>query len=1052
MSATWLLLHYKSHDFDVRVLDTDKCQLIDIFLDIFEESRKQNVFLPEKFRLYTNSPTGRVELVDDSVMIRMWGWNMGKDTVELWIEDSDSPGLAFRSAVALLDMQRKELEKKLRERQEELLRMQREAEEQRRKEEEKERVRLELEEQKKYTVAMEVPVVDVENDGVEYVRVITTEDADEVFPGQSQPQPQTQDSPPPKKPTKSKPRKKLTPKKKKTPKNAPPKPTKTTTTPESTTQTPPPPPESRQQTPPPPPQSRQHTPSPPPQSTQQTPSPPPQSTQHTPSPPPQQTQTENAAPTEPQANIPEPSVPSKPKKTGRARPKGFRVGKPTLVKLGTYVAKTNASKVKRGAGRACKGKGVAVLSDNEDDEDSEDDDYEGEVSDDDSEDEEDIGDFIIAEEGLEDLQDDIPEKTFEDCLDGSARMDRNYKNGKVYVEQPYGSIRLEPWLIFKDRESFMNVLMDYCIQEGFGLSVEKSDNLRYTAVCAIEGCDWRIHASKMVDKFSWAIKCMSGEHKLCGRLEVNPIVTTNWLVRKLLPDIEANLEIPVVTLQRYAQERFQIEVKPRLFYKVKAVAKEIIHGSFSESYALLPRYAEMIKETNPGSYALVTWHSVSGDVQPKFKACFFSFAAQFRGFLTGCRPIIGIDGSHLSGYFKGILLAALGIDGNNEIFLLAYGVVDTESQESWNYFMRNLRAVFQQEGCNRDDWTFISDRMRGVDLAVHENFPRATRRCCSQHLYMNYKNGGWSGELFHKLFWIAANAFNPYVFNKAIEKITDFDPNATKYLDTCTEQWSRHQFDPEVCCDHNTTNFVESFNALTKPYRDLPVLTLFEAIRQWAMQRIGVRFDKAVNMEPHQLTEYARQELELRGAESRFCYSTPCGGGEYEVRDGNVHFPVRIDTRRCGCGVWQVSGIPCKHGLRVIYNQRLSPEDFVSGYFKGAAYKQTYAEHMHPMPDPSQWPEYSLPTINPPGIKRSAGRPPKQRKRNAMEAKKRKRHSSVKCGKCKEMGHNARTCKNGAGSSKAPPKQRAPTKKRKASSDGASTSKAPPKGKRSKQA
>ncbi|XP_021859752.1 uncharacterized protein [Spinacia oleracea] len=162
------------------------------------------------------------------------------------------------------------------------------------------------------------------------------------------------------------------------------------------------------------------------------------------------------------------------------------------------------------------------------------------------------------------------------------------------------------------------------------------------------------------------------------------------------------------------------------------------------------------------------------------------------------------------------------------------------------------------------------------------------------------------------------------------------------------------------------------------------------------MQRIGIRFDKDANMEPHHLTEYAREELELRGAESRFFYSTPYGGGEYEVRDGNVHFPA---TRKCGCGVWQVSGIPCKHGLRVIYKQRLSPEDFVSGYFKGAAYKQTHAEHMHQMPDPTQFPKYSLPTINPPGIKRSAGRPPKQRKRGAMEAKKRKRHSSVKCGK-----------------------------------------------------
>ncbi|XP_056688505.1 RNA polymerase II degradation factor 1-like [Spinacia oleracea] len=229
MSAVWLLLHYKSHDFDVRVVDTDKCQLVDIFIDIFEESTKQNVVLPEKFRLYTTSPTGRVELVDDSVMLRMWGWNMGTDTIELWVEESDSPGVAFRSAVALLERQRKEDERKMRERQEEVLRMPKEAEEQRRAEEEKERVRKEMEEQMRFTVAMEVPVVDVENDGVEYVRIITSDDADEVFPGLSQPEPQTQESPSAKKPTKTKPKKKLTPKKRKQ-KPAPPQPTESTPT------------------------------------------------------------------------------------------------------------------------------------------------------------------------------------------------------------------------------------------------------------------------------------------------------------------------------------------------------------------------------------------------------------------------------------------------------------------------------------------------------------------------------------------------------------------------------------------------------------------------------------------------------------------------------------------------------------------------------------------------------------------------------------------------------------------------------------------------------
>lgn len=38
--------------------------------------------------------------------------------------------------------------------------------------------------------------------------------------------------------------------------------------------------------------------------------------------------------------------------------------------------------------------------------------------------------------------DDIPNLAFEDCVDGSSKMGKTYKNGKVYVDQPYGSIKL----------------------------------------------------------------------------------------------------------------------------------------------------------------------------------------------------------------------------------------------------------------------------------------------------------------------------------------------------------------------------------------------------------------------------------------------------------------------------------------------------------------------------------------------------------------------------------------------------------------------------------
>ncbi|XP_057248126.1 uncharacterized protein LOC125493803 [Beta vulgaris subsp. vulgaris] len=572
----------------------------------------------------------------------------------------------------------------------------------------------------------------------------------------------------------------------------------------------------------------------------------------------------------------------------RSRPSCYKVPKTTAKKQGSYVPKPKGTE-RKGTGRGARLSGLDFG---------------------------DVGDAVSKEHDL--LDDDVSELGFEDYLDGSSTMDKVYRNGKIWTEQPYGSI---------------------------------AGNKRFTVACIMEACEWRIHASRLTDKISWAIKTINGEHTTCGRLEENPMISSSWLCKHLLDVIKSSLEIPVEALQKITQERFRVIVKKRLFYKVKVMAKEQIYGGFAEAYSLLPRYAEVIKATNPGSYALISWTGSTGQVAPRFKSCFFSFPAQVRGFLRGCRTLIGIDGAHLSGYYKGILLSALGVDGNNEISLIAYGIVDTESLESWEYFFRNLKICFEKDEI-------------GVDVAVHGVFPKASRRVCCQHHYMNWKNLGWSGTAFHKLFWIAANAYNNYVFNKAMEKIMAFDVDAAAYLDTTSEQWSRYMFDTTTSCDHNTTNFVESFNACTKAHRDLPVLNLLEAIRVWSMKRIGARFDKAIDMEPGQLTKYATKVLETRSGESRFCHATPCGGGEFEVTDDNVTFPINLARLTCGCGKWQGCGILCKHALRVMYNQRIDPIEYVSDYYKGAAYKATYGEHIHPMADSSQWPDYNLPHIN----------------------------------------------------------------------------------------
>ncbi|KAL2934604.1 Transposase for insertion sequence element ISRM5 [Bienertia sinuspersici] len=251
------------------------------------------------------------------------------------------------------------------------------------------------------------------------------------------------------------------------------------------------------------------------------------------------------------------------------------------------------------------------------------------------------------------------------------------------------------------------------VLEGFVVRVEKADNVRFTATYIVQDYDWRIHASKLMDGVSWAIKSIIGEHKLCGRLEENPMVSSAWLVRHLREGIIVTPDIPVESLQTLCMNRFRVK-------------------------------------TNPGSYALITWTGTSEDDGPRFKGCSFSFIAQ---------AYYRIDGAHLSGYYKGTLLIAVGIDENNEIFPIAYGIVDNESIESWSYFFRNIRLLFRGEGVEKDDSI-------GVEAALYEVFPQATRRICNQHLYMNCKTAGYSGGAFQTLFKTAADAYNTYVFKK----------------------------------------------------------------------------------------------------------------------------------------------------------------------------------------------------------------------------------------------------------------------------------------------
>ncbi|CAI9297346.1 unnamed protein product [Lactuca saligna] len=79
------------------------------------------------------------------------------------------------------------------------------------------------------------------------------------------------------------------------------------------------------------------------------------------------------------------------------------------------------------------------------------------------------------------------------------------------------------------------------------------------------------------------------------------------------------------------------------------------------------------------------------DVMPDGETYFSKFYVCLKGLKDGCREgyrrVIGVDGCFLKGICRGQLLATIGRDANNHIYLVAWAVVVMENKETWKRFL-----------------------------------------------------------------------------------------------------------------------------------------------------------------------------------------------------------------------------------------------------------------------------------------------------------------------------------------------------------------------------
>lgn len=563
---------------------------------------------------------------------------------------------------------------------------------------------------------------------------------------------------------------------------------------------------------------------------------------------------------------------------------------------------------------------------------------------------------------------------------------------------------------FPDVKAFRNAIKEAAIAQHFELRIIKSDLIRYFAKCATEGCPWRIRGVKRPNAPTFTIRSLEGTHT-CGKNAQNGHhqASVDWIVSFIEERLRDNINYKPKDILHDIHKQYGIIIPYKQAWRAKERGLEAIYGSSEEGYCLLPAFCEQIKKTNPGSIAEV----FTTGADNRFQRLFVSFHASIYGFLNGCLPIVGLGGIQLKSKYLGTLLSATSFDADGGLFPLAFGVVDTENDDSWIWFLSELHKALEMNSEKMPQLTFLSHGQKGIIDAVRRKFQNSCHAFCMRHLSESISREFKNSRLVH-LLWKAAYATTTIAFKEKMAEIEEASPEAAKWIQQCPpSSWALVYFEG-TRYGHLSSN-IEEFNRWILEARELPVIQVIEHIHSKLMSEFESRRTKshawysvlAPTAETHMVEAVSRASAYqvLRSDDV-----------EFEVISAEQSYIVNIGKHYCSCQDWKLYGIPCSHAVAALLSYRKDVYAFTEKCFTVANYRETYAEQIHPIPQKIEWKIGEAPSpmdedaqvVRPPKFRRPPGRP--EKKRICVEDLNREKHT-VHCSRCNQTGHYKTTCK-----------------------------------------
>uniref|UniRef100_A0A8R7TD71 SWIM-type domain-containing protein n=1 Tax=Triticum urartu TaxID=4572 RepID=A0A8R7TD71_TRIUA len=234
--------------------------------------------------------------------------------------------------------------------------------------------------------------------------------------------------------------------------------------------------------------------------------------------------------------------------------------------------------------------------------------------------------------------------------------------------------------------------------------------------------------------------------------------------------------------------------------------------------------------------------------------------------------------------------------------------------------------------------------------------------------------------------------------------------DAWKWLNIEVSAWARYAITCKT--DLVVNNLSEVFNKMILDVRSKPIRTMFEGIRTKQMIKRQQTREKLQACR-WTITPNYSEILEENKKYAKYCQADRAGETIWQVTSKEKQYCVDMATCTCECKRWNMTGVPCSHGISAMTKQKLHPEDYVSEFFKKPLYMETYKAIIYPIPGPDCWPDTNTQDIHPPVFKEKAGKKQTTRRKGEFEVpapRDTSRMGTVTCGNCGLEGHRYTTC------------------------------------------